>query len=222
MTAEYEMTENNYPNETMKNMIYIKNTIKAANVHVGEFTYYDSMNATSADFERDNILYNYPGHGDLTIGKFTSIASGVEIIMGAANHSIKSFSTYPFSLISRNWANKIGMTKKDMPNKGDTIIGNDVWIGRQAKIMPGVKIGDGAIIGSYAVVAKNIPPYAIAVGNPAKIIKYRFDEATIEFLLDIKWWDFEPEVLEMAIPFISSVNLELARKELEKIAKSAR
>lgn len=217
-TQEFEMAETCNPNSDMKNMFYIKNVVKASNVHIGEFTYYDAGGTDINNFERDNILFNYPGHGDLFIGKFTSIANGVEFVMGAANHSMNSFSTYPFSLISRNWASKIGMTKDDMPDKGDTIIGNDVWIGRQAKIMPGVKIGDGAIIGSYSVVAKDIPPYSIAVGNPAKVIKYRFDEESIEFLEKIKWWDFEPKFLERAIPYVSSINIEDSKKKLEKIA----
>lgn len=217
-TQEFQNAETLCPNEQNKNMIYIKNTVKASNIHIGEFTYYDCQGQFDADFERDNVLYNRPGHGDLYIGKFTSIAYGLEIIMGAANHSMRSFSTYPFSLISDNWRSNLGMTKEDMPEKGDTIIGNDVWIGRKAQIMPGVKIGDGAIIGSYSVVTKDVLPYAIAAGNPAKIVKMRFDDETIDFLEEIKWWDFEPEYLEQAIPYITSVDIEKSKEELRKIA----
>lgn len=218
-TREFKQAECFYPNDQNKNMVYIKNTVKAPNIHIGEFTFYDTHGAAGTNFERDNILYNIPGHGDLYIGKFCSIAHGVEIIMGAANHSINSFSTYPFNLISKNWTSRLGMTKEDMPDKGDTIIGNDVWIGRKARIMPGVKIGDGAIIGSYSVVSKDIPPYTIAAGNPIKIIRPRFDPETIEFLERIKWWDFTPRQLEMAIHYLSSVDLEQSRKALKRIAE---
>lgn len=216
-TTEFSNAHNNYPNEKTKRMIYIKNTVKAPNVHIGDFTFYDTHGDLDDDFEQHHILYNIPGHGDLYIGKFVSIAKGVDFIMGAANHSSKSFSTYPFNLISQNWASKLGMGKDDMPNKGDTVVGNDVWIGRGAKIMPGVTIGDGAIIGSYAVVAKEVPPYAIVVGNPGKIVKMRFEESVIEFLEDIKWWDFSPENIDKAIPYLSSVDLEQSRKGLEAI-----
>lgn len=218
LTQEYERAINEInPSEKMKNSVYIRNTVKAENVHIGEFTYYDTM-GKDTDFERDNILYNYPGHGDLYIGKFTSIAYGAKFIMGAANHSIRSFSSYPFCQFSSNWAAHLGMSKEDMPHKGDTVIGNDVWIGREAKIMPGVTVGDGAIIGSFCVVAKDVPPYSIVVGNPGKVVKTRFDEDTICFLKSIKWWDFAPEYLDMAIPYITSVNIEEAKPKLRKIA----
>lgn len=199
------------------NMIYIRNQVKAKNVHIGEFTYYDSNGRPGADFETDNILYNRPGHGDLYIGKFCSIAHGVEIIMGAANHSTRSFSTYPFNLISKDWAKRLGMTKEDMPEYKDTVIGNDVWIGRNVTIMPGVTIGDGAIVASCSVVTKDVPAYHLAAGDPAVIKKARFPEETIAFLERIKWWDFQPEILERAIPFITCVDLESAQKELEKL-----
>lgn len=198
-------------------MVYIKNTVKAENVHIGEFTYYDTHGDIEDDFETKHILYNLPGHGDLYIGKFTSIAYGVEIIMGAANHSIHSFSSYPFNLISSNWASKLGMKKADMPNKGDTVIGNDVWIGREVKIMPGVTIGDGAIIGSYSVVAKEVPPYGVVVGNPAELLKIRFNQETVAFLEKIRWWDFDSGTMEKAIPYLSTIHLEKVQTELEKL-----
>lgn len=197
-------------------MIYLKDTIHAQNVTVGDYTYY-AKDREEEDFERDNILYNVSGHGRLEIGKFCSLANGIEIIMGAANHSIRSFSSYPFNLVKPEWRNHLGMTREDMPNKGDTVIGNDVWIGQKATIMPGVTIGNGAVIGSKAVVAKNIPPYAIAVGNPARVIKYRFDEETIAFLEKLKWWNFSEEQLNSAIPYLTSVHLEEAKEELMKI-----
>jgi len=218
VTEEFKTAEKTHPNEYCKNMVYIKNTVTASNIHIGEFTYYDTQGKDGADFECDNVLYNRPGHGELIIGKFVSIAYGAQFIMGAANHSIQSFSSYPFSLISQNWASHLGMTKEDMPDKGDTVIGNDVWIGREAKIMPGVTIGNGSIIGSYCVVAKDVPAYSIVVGNPGKVIKMRFDEKTIALLNQMKWWDFEPEFLEMAIPYITSPDGEKAMQELQKIS----
>lgn len=217
MTKEFNDAQGLHPNLHHQEMLYIKNAVKAENIHIGEFTYYDTQNKT-ADFETENILYNQPGHGDLYIGKFTSIAYGVEIVMGAANHSLASFSTYPFCLISDNWASRLGMGKEDMPNKGDTIIGNDVWIGRKARIMPGVHIGDGAVIGSYSIVTKDIPPYCIAAGNPARIIRLRFDEETIRFLTDIKWWDFSPELVEEAVYYLSTVDIQHAVIKLKEIA----
>lgn len=213
-----EAQHNIRPTENHRhNMIYIRNQVKADNVHIGEFTYYDSNGRPGADFETDNILYNAPGHGDLYIGKFCSIAHGVEIIMGAANHSTRSFSTYPFNLISKDWAKRLGMTKEDMPEYKDTVIGNDVWIGRSATIMPGVTIGDGAIIASCSVVTKDVPAYHLAAGDPAIIKKPRFSQETIAFLERIKWWDFRPDILERAIPYITCVDLESAQAELEKL-----
>ena len=121
-------------------------------------------------------------------------------------------------LISRNWASRLGMSKDDMPDKGDTVIGNDVWIGRKTRIMPGISIGDGAVIGSYSVVSKDIPPYTIAAGDPVKLIRPRFDDETIAFLEQIRWWNLAPKFIEMAIPFLSSIDLENSRTELQRIA----
>lgn len=195
-------------------MLLLKEHVTASNIKVGDYTYYGTDGQKDVVFDRDNVLYNFPGHGDLIIGKFTSIANGVEIIMGAANHPIQSFSTYIFGEYSEEWLHKQGMTKKDMPDKGDTIIGNDVWIGRQAMIMPGVTIGNGVIIGARSLVTKDVPPYAIVGGNPAKVIRYRFDEETINFLEDLKWWDFSPEQLEEAIPYLSTLDLKTAKEKL--------
>ena len=220
-TPEFKQAEFFYPNDQNKNMVYIRNTVKASNVHIGEFTFYDTHGIVGSNFERDNILYNVPGHGDLYIGKFCSIAFGVEIIMGAANHSMNSISSYPFNLISRNWASRLGMRKADMPDKGDTVIGNDVWIGRKSRILPGMKIGDGAIIGSYSVVSRDIPAYAIAAGDPIKVIRMRFSPEMIDFLEKIEWWNFSPRQLEKAIPYLSSVELEHSREALATIAAEA-
>lgn len=217
MIEEYQIAQEAlYPNEERRQMLYLKNAVQAKNIHIGEFTYY-ALERENEDFQRDNILYHFEGRGKLSIGKFCSIANGVEIIMGAANHSIASISSYPFNLISDKWSQKLGMTAADMPDKYSTMIGNDVWIGREATIMPGVTIGDGAVIGSQAVVAKDVPAYAIVVGNPAHIIRYRFDEETIAFLEDLKWWDFSPEQLDKAIPYLTSVHIKDCREALRQI-----
>lgn len=194
-------------------MVFLKDSFEAENITAGKYTYY-AKECEDELFERDNVLYNFPGHGNLKFGNFCSIANGVQFIMGAANHSTSSISSYPFMQVKDKWRERMGMTAQDMPHKGDTIIGNDVWIGRDATIMPGVKIGDGAVIGSKAVVAKDIPDYAIAVGNPAYVVKYRFDEATINFLSHLKWWDFTEEQLDEALPYLTSIDLERSKKAL--------
>lgn len=163
------------PNEIFpceyKNMCYIKNVVKASNIEIGDYTYYSDEN-DSVNFEKNNILFNYPEFGDkLIIGKFCSIAQGTKIIMGSANHRITSISTYPFNVFGGIWEEKTPSHLSQLPFKGDTIIGNDVWLGRESVIMPGVKIGDGAIIAAYSVVAKDVEPYTVVGGNPARVLK---------------------------------------------------
>lgn len=136
--------------------------------------------------------------------------------MGAANHRLNSVSTYPFNIMNEKWSKKSTPHIKELPHKGDIVIGNDVWIGHKATIMPGVKIGDGAIIGAYSVVAKDIPPYAIAVGNPVKVIKYRFDEELIELLLKYKWWNKEEDEIEKILSILTTSNLNLVKEFLKK------
>jgi virginiamycin A acetyltransferase len=170
---------------------YLKNFVTRENIEVGDYTYYDDSEGPER-FEQ-NVLYHFPFMGDkLIIGKFCAIAKDVKFIMNGANHKISGFSTYPFSIFGNGWE-KVIPKKEDLPFKGDTIIGNDVWIGYAAVIMPGVKIGDGAVIASKSVVTKDIPAYSIAGGNPAKLIRYRFDEVTIKELLEIAWWNWSAE-----------------------------
>lgn len=204
-----------------KNLCYIKNVVKAPNIEIGEYTYY-SDEENPEDFEKKNILFNYYEFGDkLKIGKFCSIASGVKIIMGSANHRITSMSTYPFNVFGGEWAEKTPPHLSQLPFKGDTIIGNDVWIGREAVIMPGVKIGDGAIIAAYSVVARDVEPYTVVGGNPAKVIRKRFDDEFIQLMLKLKWWDFEKEKLTDFLPVLCDEDIESVRKKLkEVIAKS--
>ncbi|HEY9052783.1 MAG TPA: Vat family streptogramin A O-acetyltransferase [Gammaproteobacteria bacterium] len=170
---------------------YLKNFITRENIVVGDYTYYDDPEGVER-FE-NNVLYHFPFIGDrLIIGKFCAIAKDVKFIMNGANHKISGFSTYPFQIFGHGWE-KAMPEMSEFPYKGDTLIGNDVWIGYEATIMPGIKVGDGAIIASKAVVTKDVPPYSVVGGNPAKIIKQRFDQNSINKLLEIAWWNWPIE-----------------------------
>lgn len=172
-------------------MGYLKNFISSENIIVGDYTYYDDPEGPEK-FEA-NVLYHFPFIGDkLVIGKFCAIAKDVKFIMNGANHKISGFSTYPFQIFGNGWE-KVMPKDGELPYKGDTVIGNDVWIGYESTIMPGVRIGDGAIIASKSVVTNDVPAYSVAGGNPATIIKHRFDEGTINALLKIAWWDWSAE-----------------------------
>ena len=184
---------------------YIKNTIKNPNIIVGDFTYYDDP-VDSENFER-NVLYHFPFVGDkLIIGKFCAIAKDVKFIMNGANHKINGFSTYPFEIFGNGWES-INPEKINYPYKGDTVIGNDVWIGYDSLIMPGVKIGDGAIVASKSVVTKDVGSYEVFGGNPAKLIKKRFDDITIQKLLQISWWNWDPEKITRNLKAITQSDI---------------
>jgi len=180
-----------FPNPKIPSLCFIKNVIKNPNIIVGEYTYYDDINGAE-NFE-SHLTHHYDFIGDkLIIGKFCAIAKGIEFIMSGANHRIDSITTYPFNIMGNGWE-KSAPSLSDLKLKGDTIIGNDVWIGQNVTILPAVHIGDGAIIGANSVVAKNIPPYSVAVGNPCEVKRKRFDEDLIEYLLKIKWWNWDAE-----------------------------
>ena len=161
-----------FPNKNISSVCFIKNTITRTNIEVGDYTYYDDVDG--ADKFEEHVIYHYEFLGDkLIIGKFCQIASGIKIIMNGANHRMSSVTTYPFNIMGNGWE-KVTPKLKDLSFKGDTVIGNDVWIGKNVTILPGVHIGDGAIIGANSVVTKDIPAYHIAGGNPCKIIRKRF------------------------------------------------
>jgi virginiamycin A acetyltransferase len=182
---------------------YLKAIVTNPQIVVGDYSYYDDSRGPE-HFEARCVRYLFDFVGDrLVIGKFVAIAQGAQFIMNGANHPLSGFTTFPFSSFD-GWKENAPV---EWPNKGDTIIGNDVWIGREAVIMPGVTVGHGAIIGSHAVVAKDVPPYAVAVGNPAKVAKMRFDERTIARLLTIAWWDWPPEDIAAHLYAIAGADL---------------
>ena len=180
-----------FPNPSIKSVCYIKNVVTRPNIEVGEYTYYDDIDGAERFEER--VTHHYPFIGDkLVIGKFCAIGRGVEFVMNGANHRMCSVSTYPFNIMGEGWE-KCTPRLDDLPLKGDTVVGNDVWFGQNVTVMPGVHIGDGAIIAANSVVASDIPPYCVAGGNPCRIIRKRFDDELIAYLLDLKWWDWPPE-----------------------------
>lgn len=188
--------------------IYVKPTLKRANIIVGDFTY-----IADSDFE-SHVTHHYDFIGDkLIIGKFCQIASGVEFVMNGANHQMNAVSTFPFYTL-QGW-DMAPPAREDMPLKGDTVIGNDVWIGQDATILPGVHIGDGAIIGANSVVASDVDPYTIVAGNPAKLIRKRFDDELIDLMLKFRWWDKSVEEINSLIPILTCSDLEKVKAELK-------
>lgn len=183
-----------YPRTGDRQTIYLKNVITNPNITVGDYTMYNDFTGDPTLFEKNNVLYQYPvNHDRLLIGKFCSIACGARFLFNSANHTMRSLSTYPFPLFFEEWGLDPGGVTASWDNKGDIVIGNDVWIGYEAVILAGVTIGDGAVIGTRAVVTKDVPPYTIVGGVPARPIKKRFSDKTIADLLEIRWWDWHRE-----------------------------
>lgn len=213
------MKKNKKPNPNIinpiadfKNIIYVKPTIKNPNITVGDFTYFGEE-----DFE-SHVTHHYDFNGDkLIIGKFCQIAAGVNFVMNGANHQMNAASTYPF-YIFEGWDQK-APPLSELPLKGDTVIGNDVWIGQNVTVLPGVHIGDGAIIGMDSVVAKDIAPYSVAVGNPAKEIRKRFDDELIQLMLKLKWWDMEIDAINKLIPVLTDGNLERVKRKIAALTE---
>ncbi len=200
---------NKFPIQGYKKEIYVKPTISNPNITVGDFTYI-------ADFEFESHITNfYPWSRDkLIIGKFCQIADGVRFMMNDANHQMNAVSTFPFYTLE-GWDME-PPKPSDMPYKGDTVIGNDVWIGENALILPGVHIGNGAIIGANSVVGRNVEAYTIVAGNPAKEIRKRFDEELITLMEKFKWWDKDIETINSLIPILTSSDLDAVKAELKK------
>ncbi|MFS0782006.1 CatB-related O-acetyltransferase [Bacillus sp. 1P06AnD] len=198
-----------YPRTGDKETIYLKNVITNPNITVGDYTMYNDFVNDPTLFETKNVLYHYPINQDkLTIGKFCSLACGVRFLFNSANHNMTSLSTYPFPLFFEEWELHPKDVATSWDNKGDIIIGNDVWIGYEAVIMAGVTIGDGAIIGSRALVTKDVPSYTIVGGIPAKPIRKRFSEPTIATLLELKWWNWPREKIARHISALQSGSID--------------
>ena len=188
--------------------IYVKPTIKNPSIIVGDFTY-----IADSDFE-SHVTHFYPWSRDnLIIGKFCQIAAGVEFVMNDANHKMNAVTTFPFYTLE-GWEMNIP-DPSEMTFKGNTVIGNDVWIGQNAVILPGVHVCDGAIIGANSVVGSDVAPYTIVIGNPAKVLRKRFDDELIGLLLKFKWWDKSIEEINALIPILTSSDLEKVREEIE-------
>lgn len=194
-----------YPNANIKTVCYISNLPKRPNVEIGDYTYY-SDNKKSPEHFYDNIEHHYEFLGDkLVIGKFCAIAEGVKFIMNGANHQMDGFTTYPFYIFDSGWE-KVTPQIEQLPFKGDTVIGNDVWIGQNVTIMPGIKIADGAIIAANSTVVKDVETYTIVGGNPAKAIKKRFSDEKIELLLKIQWWNWGVKKIFESLEELVSTN----------------
>ena len=202
------MRNKRYPRPHDQQTVYLKDVITGPNIEIGDYTIYNDFVHDPCDFEKNNVLYHYPINGDkLIIGKFCSIACGAKFLFTSGNHALQSLSSYTFPIFFEEW----GLDPKDIcrawDNKGDIVIGSDVWIGYEAVILSGVKIGDGAIIGTRAVVTKDVPPYTIVGGVPARPIRKRFDEKTIAALEALRWWDWDEEKLRRSLPAIQAGEL---------------
>jgi virginiamycin A acetyltransferase len=191
-----------------RRVCFIKSFVKAPNIIVGDYSYYDDP-VDPEGFER-NVLYNY-GSDRLIIGKFCAIATNVKFIMNGANHKLDGISTYPFPIFGHGWEKAMDKLM-DLPSRGDTVIGNDVWIGYESVVMPGVNIGNGAVIAAKSVVANDIPPYAIAGGNPARPFKQRFSDADIARLQEIQWWNWDIAKITRHIPLLMDGDIDALSK----------
>lgn len=200
-----------YPNKDLKfpipnhdKLCFLKNIVTDPRIIVGDYTYYDDLESVE-NFER-NVKYHFDFVGDyLRIGSFSMIASDVTFIMNGANHLTDAISAYPFAIFGEEWSS--AMDGKEYPIKGDTVVGNDVWIGQGATIMPGVTIGDGAIVATKSVVVRDVPPYAIVGGNPAKVIKLRFSDQQIADLLEVAWWHWPIDKITRNLHLLTSKDI---------------
>lgn len=194
-----------YPRPGDTQIVYLQDVVNGPNIEVGAYTIYNDFIHDPRDFEKNNVLYHYPVNGDrLKIGKFCSVACGAKFLFTSGNHSLRSLSTYTFPIFYEQWGLNPKNIRDAWDNKGDIVIGNDVWIGYEAVILSGVTVGDGAVIGTRAVVTKDVPPYTIVGGVPARPIRRRFDPQTIARLEELRWWDWEEERIARNLSAIQS------------------
>jgi virginiamycin A acetyltransferase len=202
--------DNKHPVKGFPQVCFIKNTVNNPNIIIGDYTYYDDPE-DSEGFER-NILYHFPFIGDkLIIGKFCAIGRGCKFIMNGANHKMSGLSPYPFHIFENGWEGVIPQAD-ELPYKGDTVIGNDVWFGYEALIMPGVHIENGAIVAARAVVTSDVAAYSVVGGNPARVIKSRYSEQDIALLEQLAWWDWPDEKITNNLRIIASGTVQQLRE----------
>jgi virginiamycin A acetyltransferase len=199
-----------HPMPGFPQVAYLKPLIKNPNIHVGEYTYYDDPDGPER-FESNCVLYHFPFIGDkLVIGKFCALARNVKFIMNGANHKLSGFSSYPFYIFGNGWESSLPQPG-DMPFKGNTVIGNDVWLGYDALLMPGVNVGDGAIVAARSVVVRDVPAYTIVGGNPARVIRQRFSSEIVSELLSIQWWEWPIDKITRNLHAIVMADIEILR-----------
>ena len=202
-----------YPRSQGLSTVYLQNVVTDPSISVGDYTIYDDFVHDPKDFQRNNVLYHYPiNHERLVIGKFCSIACGAKFLFNSANHTLRSLSTYIFPVLFEEWGLDVARIPEAWDNRGDIVIGNDVWIGYEAVVLAGVTIGDGAIVAARAVVTKDVPPYTIVGGVPARPIRRRFSDSEIDQLLELKWWDWPEEKIAANLNAIQSGDLEGLRR----------
>jgi virginiamycin A acetyltransferase len=173
-------------------VVFVRPLVQSPNIEVGEYTYYDSYDDPLA-FEREAVLYAF-GPERLVIGRFCAIASGVRFLLPGANHADLGPSTFPFGVFGAPWDATMDIVMS-APSRGDTVVGHDVWLGYSALVLPGVTIGHGAVVAAASVVARDVPPYAVVAGNPARVVRSRFSDDHVERLLRAAWWDWPIELV---------------------------
>lgn len=209
--------EKTYPRSSDAQTVYLKNVVTDPNIKIGDYTMYNDFVNDPRDFQKNNVLYHYPVNKDrLIIGKFCSIACGAKFLFASANHTMQSLSTYPFPIFFEEWGLDVRNISSAWDNKGDIVIGSDVWIGYEAVVMAGVTIGDGAIIGARAVVTKDVPEYTVVGGVPARKIRKRYSDEVISRLIKLRWWDWPEERIRKNIRAIQSGQLKNIDEEAEK------
>ena len=208
------------PIPTAPQMVFLRSVVKDPRVQVGAFSYYDGSGDPEGGFEKNNILYHFPNvETDLVIGNFCALANGCQFIMDGANHAMSGFSTFPFTIFGGAWQEAYD-EPPDFRNRGGIEIGHDVWVGRDAVILAGAKIGSGSIIGAQAVVAGEIPPYSVVAGNPGKVVKRRFSDDLIAELLDISWWDWPIDKITSSISAIVDNDIKKLRAAMAQIEQA--